>query len=245
MLTSDSLWSKVDHSEAEQLKRQKSACSKKLTPIAIDRDSGTGLFEGSSKDYKVSLERCECIDFARRKLPCKHMYRLAHELGCHDLTPFGAVASGSLKKDVPYTVDEIIARLSDEQAKLFQRIVYPVVYRHEPPSGRLPVGAQFDELEELGLLIILPDTPMTAASFYKIPILKEFLRQRNIMVKSTARRAEIVSLAVDAAADLIMDNLENVKKYHYYELNPLFEPIWGKLHHKLASLYAEESIWCG
>lgn len=31
--------------------------------------------------YKVSLAGCECMDYHRRGLPCKHMLRLAHELG--------------------------------------------------------------------------------------------------------------------------------------------------------------------
>lgn len=31
--------------------------------------------------YKVSLAGCECMDFQRRGLPCKHMLRLAKELG--------------------------------------------------------------------------------------------------------------------------------------------------------------------
>lgn len=33
------------------------------------------------KTYKVSLTRCECEDFKKRYLPCKHMYKLALELG--------------------------------------------------------------------------------------------------------------------------------------------------------------------
>ena len=31
--------------------------------------------------YKVSLAGCECMDYHRRGLPCKHMLRLAHDLG--------------------------------------------------------------------------------------------------------------------------------------------------------------------
>ncbi len=29
----------------------------------------------------TSLTKCNCADFERRKLPCKHIYRLAVELG--------------------------------------------------------------------------------------------------------------------------------------------------------------------
>lgn len=36
---------------------------------------------GRDGTYRVTLSDCECVDFYRRQLPCKHMYRLALELG--------------------------------------------------------------------------------------------------------------------------------------------------------------------
>ena len=62
------------HNDLEQLKRQKSAC--KLHVVSVDRENQTGIIN----DYEVTLSSCKCVDFGRRKLPCKHMYRLAHEL---------------------------------------------------------------------------------------------------------------------------------------------------------------------
>ena len=35
----------------------------------------------SGNEYKTTLESCTCTDFERRKSPCKHMYRLAAEIG--------------------------------------------------------------------------------------------------------------------------------------------------------------------
>ena len=67
------------HNDLEQLKRQKSAC--RLHVVSIDRKNQTGIIN----DYEVSLTSCKCVDFGRRKLPCKHIYRLAHELGLHHL----------------------------------------------------------------------------------------------------------------------------------------------------------------
>lgn len=69
------------NSDPDQVKRQKSACNKKLTPINIDTETHVGYFKGSAKKpYNTSTYSCTCGDFIRRKLPCKHMYRLAHEL---------------------------------------------------------------------------------------------------------------------------------------------------------------------
>jgi len=38
----------------------------------------------SNTVYYTSLSNCDCEDFKRRNLPCKHMYKLACELGIID-----------------------------------------------------------------------------------------------------------------------------------------------------------------
>lgn len=63
------------HKDAEQLKRIKSASKIKMD--SVDFDSRTGKI----KNYDVSLDKCTCMDFGRRHKPCKHIYRLAIELG--------------------------------------------------------------------------------------------------------------------------------------------------------------------
>jgi TM2 domain-containing membrane protein YozV len=59
---------------------------KRAMEISLDSQ----YFDAESKcarirDYAVSLEYCTCPDFEERQLPCKHMYRLAHELNVFDL----------------------------------------------------------------------------------------------------------------------------------------------------------------
>jgi hypothetical protein len=64
-----------------QEKRQESALGKKLTPIEIDYRRKLCYIKDSGKvPYAVTLEKCTCSDYVRRKLTCKHMYRLAYEL---------------------------------------------------------------------------------------------------------------------------------------------------------------------
>ena len=75
-------WPAELHEGPEQRKRQASAVDYKMTPLSLDRDSQTCQIQGSGKvPYNVSLAECTCSDFTRRKKPCKHMYRLAMELG--------------------------------------------------------------------------------------------------------------------------------------------------------------------
>ena len=48
----------------------------------IDANTKTAEIYGSDgMAYAVSLSDCECVDYERRCLPCKHMIRLALELG--------------------------------------------------------------------------------------------------------------------------------------------------------------------
>lgn len=67
------------HQSDEQLKRQISA--RKVTVQEINCENQTGVIN----DYIVTLDTCSCRDWSVRRLPCKHIYRLAHELGLFHL----------------------------------------------------------------------------------------------------------------------------------------------------------------
>lgn len=68
----------------EQVSRIASSKKAECTPVSVDREKQTGIFSGSHGVYNTSLEKCNCGDYVRRRLPCKHMYRLAAELGLWD-----------------------------------------------------------------------------------------------------------------------------------------------------------------
>lgn len=76
-----STWNPSTHETEYAQKRIKSAKSAKLTPIKIDIDDMYGYFQGSHGKYETWLNTCPCGDFRRSRLPCKHIYRLAMELG--------------------------------------------------------------------------------------------------------------------------------------------------------------------
>jgi len=95
------------HNEADQIKRQRSALDKKLTPIEVDKEGKTCRIKGSGKlAYEVTLDECSCGDFFRRRLPCKHMYRLAHEVGVFSLSEAPSVA-------------QVVPLVSDKDVDLF------------------------------------------------------------------------------------------------------------------------------
>lgn len=77
-------WKIVDNKDTTSRKQR--ACEYILTPLSLDAKRGCAVFMGQSvSKYRTSLRECECQDFARRLKPCKHMYRLAHELGVEEL----------------------------------------------------------------------------------------------------------------------------------------------------------------
>lgn len=79
-------WTPDTHNTEYAEKRIKSAQSAKLTPLSVDRENMSCEIKGSGKlPYHVTLSKCTCGDFIRSNLPCKHIYRLASELGALDV----------------------------------------------------------------------------------------------------------------------------------------------------------------
>lgn len=51
--------------------------------LSFDVSARSMVIQGSDGcPYHVRLDGCECVDYERRQLPCKHIYRLALDLGC-------------------------------------------------------------------------------------------------------------------------------------------------------------------
>lgn len=103
----------------EQKKRIASARSAKTTPDSIDTEHKTGIFPGSGKQpYITTLSSCTCVDFVRRKLPCKHIYRLAIELGEMDLTA-DVGTNRNCELSLAAAV-EVVESLSDFEQRIIQ-----------------------------------------------------------------------------------------------------------------------------
>lgn len=68
------------HSTTDQVRRIQRACEESYNIKSEDTAFGTALFIGGSGKYRTSLVECSCPDFKKRKLPCKHMYKLAIDM---------------------------------------------------------------------------------------------------------------------------------------------------------------------
>lgn len=75
-------WDSAIHGDNAQIGRQGRAMTYPFT-FDVDGVAQTARFSSTSDlpYYDTSLSQCTCYDFQSRRLPCKHMYRLAVELG--------------------------------------------------------------------------------------------------------------------------------------------------------------------
>lgn len=104
-------WDESIHMPEDQQKRIKSAEKADTTPLSVDKEAQTGIFPGSGKKpYEVTLDSCTCGDFIRRKLPCKHMYRLAMECGVFDGKTKIGVNKNTLKS-MQLSLEDVVSAL--------------------------------------------------------------------------------------------------------------------------------------
>ncbi len=129
------------HNDPEQIKRQTSARDKKLTPVNIDFANSIGYFKGSGKNpYTATLTDCSCGDFIRRRLPCKHMYRLAHEINVGSL---GSVEESNVV--VMDTVDGMDLYLDKTTGEITEKVNIDIL------KAKLKANVQTLNLDELRL----------------------------------------------------------------------------------------------
>jgi hypothetical protein len=159
-------WDSSVHSEEDSVKRINSASKAVCTPASIDREAETGNFSGSSGEYKTSLSSCTCIDFIRRKKPCKHIYRLAMELNYIDCSFVGDSAQRILPKNSPKSVRfkeaAVIVDSLPTSAQLllrdilhdikFDKIIRPSVLKNEDLDCLISSGIVSEDYDARSLL---------------------------------------------------------------------------------------------
>ena len=134
-----------------------SAQSKSLTPVKIDKESAVGYFQGRRGRYKATLESCQCGDFLYTGGPCKHMLRLAMELGVLDKTFESDVAyiptpksdACSLSSAVDY-----VEKLSDEAQILLKEILFKI--SENSPVCKVRKTEALEEIETQKILKVIP-----------------------------------------------------------------------------------------
>lgn len=123
----------------DQERRHATARTGECTPLEIDAENGVGYFSGKSGRYTTTLQECTCMDFARRHKPCKHMYRLAIELGLfNDTVEKNRTKVKAPYPDDSYVYDQIIYLLescSQSAQKIYKLYLYYYLYQKAKDFG--------------------------------------------------------------------------------------------------------------
>lgn len=93
-------WASDIHKDIDQITRFDNSLKIKPESIVLNRDANTAIITGSD-DYEVSLTNCTCMDFSLRHLPCKHIYRLALELGLISQPKVNIDEAKKFKESIP------------------------------------------------------------------------------------------------------------------------------------------------
>lgn len=180
------------HNQPDQVKRQKSALRLKVENIDTEAQSGI------INEYTVSLSECSCQDYKMRHMPCKHMYRLAHELGCFHLD--GAVVndpttknSAALQKDKK-NLEQDIDNLSKDDKEFLYSVLYKYLYRNHAPLVAFKEDVPLS-LCNAGLLDILPTCELEhIADFSAKSTLSALVKDNSCPIKLNQKKIVILEI---------------------------------------------------
>lgn len=189
-------WKNEIHTTDYALKRIKSAKSAKLTPIKIDTENSYGYFQGSHGRYETFLDHCPCGDFRRSKLPCKHIYRLAIELGLmnietnHDINAIATPKNECISLD--NTID-IVEKLSEEAQHELLHIASNI--RSTTPVYKVVLNSNIIELINSGIVVdAKPDKH--EINFGKKNEIVELLDAENISYDKKSKKCVLEDLCI-------------------------------------------------
>lgn len=168
------------HNDEDQVKRFSLAKKGECTPSKISNKDRLGNFIGSKGAiYATTLNNCSCVDFNRRKLPCKHMYRLAIELGLifADVEEL-KIKLNSIKSLTFADAVSLIESLQQDSQILFKSFLLDYIY-HKKNNVALPNNENTDELLKVELLKEIEDYKAQLQAFSRNE-LNELLIQNKI-----------------------------------------------------------------
>lgn len=229
------IWDDSVQMHPEQVKRFERALTSKLIPISVDVSNKTGVFNGShSKPYNTTLENCTCSDFIRRQLPCKHIYRLAIELGLID-TDGLTVATGAYGNDDRTLKNHIISyidTLNETDAHILATYFFDFTKNSNHKLMRI------SKVPNVVLSCeVFTDTNNIEAKLEKLTVaeLKQLIPEAEQKVKKL-KKSELISLILsDKTIDLstVTDTIIDLS------VKEIYKPILNSLHRYIHKIYPQ------
>lgn len=145
-----------DFTDKKAFSAYQKALTDDVTPLSLDTENGAAEFEGKHGHYAASLEGCPC---GARPKPCKHMYRIAMELGLmpgHFSSDKNKIVARQIVHQVGVTSADVKAALSsldDDTKRLICNIAANSCgYKLGEDSVLIVRTPGVDRLVELGLI---------------------------------------------------------------------------------------------
>ncbi len=219
------------HSENEQVKRLESAKSAKCTPIQIFKEDCYGYFQGSSGRHETFLDSCSCIDFNRRKRPCKHMYRLAIELNLIYSDVNSDIRQINIPKSdaIPFSDAIKIIELLDEDS---QRILLGIlnVDAYYRPCIK---NHSLTRLISSGIVFEEPDN-MAILSHYPRNEINSRISTLNVSFNKNMRHEKLIDWCIENISDEIPELFFEVTSV---VIQNTYKPIENKIKRYLSRKY--------
>lgn len=234
-----SSWDASIHDSDYAATRIKSAKSAKLTPIKIDPADCYGYFQGAHGRYETWLDSCPCGDFRRSKLPCKHIYRLAIELGVMDedaSSDKNAIPELNARKVSLSETLDIVESLSAEAQHELLDIAYSTT--SDNPFKKIDVDEVASELLKSGIVADDGTDINESVTFGTKPTIIDFLEKQNIEHKKSDRKNVLEDLCMAAAPDAAAKHF-GVRRWYNVRIPAIYsrQKIHYYLHRKYDSGY--------
>jgi hypothetical protein len=211
-----SSWDSSIHESDYAAKRIKSAKSAKLTPIKIDTDDCYGYFQGTHGRYETWLDLCPCGDFIRSKLPCKHIYRLAIELGIMNeeaATDQNAIPEVNARKISLSETLDIVETLSQEAQHVLWNIASSTTSNN--PFEHIDADEIAEELIKSGIISDDGTGINETVIFGTKPEIISFLKKNNIEHNKSDKKNVLEELCMTVAPDAAA---EYFRVRHWYNV---------------------------
>lgn len=204
------------HTEDEQISRMRRATDKWIYLFPSTFTGQSAKIMGTSCGiYETSFSACSCMDFYKRNLPCKHMYRLAFfskRMNAFDwigdyydddyIAERFSLSNRSIAK--------IIYSLLPDDVLIFHHIVYKIT---EDEPDIYVDESKVNRLLELGFIKKTDKKNKTRILLFDLTVLeiKQFLRSKGYFFKQARSRVDLLSAIVNSDFDY-----KNAKGYIVY-----------------------------
>lgn len=218
-------WETQIHSSEDSKKRILSAQKPDLTPLRLDQEDGFAYFQGSHGRYETFLDYCPCGDFHRRKLPCKHIYRLAMELGLFEGNPVNDISRIKIPRNIKgldlIPAIDIIEKCSDDAQRIALHL-FGALYQ-----TAIPKSEALSELIKSGICYEAENNSLKIGFLNRKEIVKR-LKEKGFdvgIIKTSDD--ELLQLASDNIPDYIS---EEYSKIAVLSIDDAFSGVKGKLY---------------